>query len=376
MMVVWKGAPSLHLDALSTGAIVGAIFGVMGVTVLITLLVFYPFLYRRLVMEDWTLRWYHIFYGPFLWRRGPVPWCPEEQRIVVQNYYRGHLTKEELDARDASLTLYREATELGEQMSPKSPKFSSTVPSSSTGTPATSPTSITTLPNLVTATKKRPTKQYDKSFINWCRYIAWPSVRGWILHGVDQDVIQLQQRNSRHSRTKRIEKMHSRAAHYDNQTSTQSFAHGSNDVANAIGPLATIFLVWQTNSISTTVPVPVWVLAFGGMAIVLGFATWGYNVMQNLGNRLTLHSPSRGFSMELGSALTVLLASRLGLPVSTAQCIVGATIAVGLCNGNWKAMNWRMAVWIFGGWILTVPVTAVMAGCIMGFVINAPKWNG
>ena len=60
---------------------------------------------------------YHLFLGPFLWRRGPVPWCPEEQRIVVQNYYRGHLTKEELEARDASLTLYREATELGEAMS-------------------------------------------------------------------------------------------------------------------------------------------------------------------------------------------------------------------------------------------------------------------
>jgi sodium-dependent phosphate transporter len=215
-----------------------------------------------------------------------------------------------------------------------------------------------------------------------------PTVKKWIFHGVDQDIVQLQQRDSRHSRTKRLEKMHSRAAHYDNQTehlysflqvltaSTQSFAHGSNDVANAVGPLATIYLVWQTDTLATTVPVPIWVLAFGGAAIVLGFATWGYNVMKNLGNRLTLHSPSRGFSMELGSALTVLLASRLGLPVSTAQCIVGATIAVGLCNGDWKAMNWRMAVWIFGGWILTVPVTAVMAGCIMGFVINAPRWNG
>jgi len=98
--------------------------------------------------------------------------------------------------------------------------------------------------------------------------------------------------------------------------------------------------------------------------------------MKNLGNRLTLHSPSRGFSMELGSALTVLVASRLGIPVSTAQCIVGATVAVGLCNGNWKAMNWRMALWIFGGWVLTVPIAATLAGCLMAFVIHAPRWNG
>ena len=79
--------------------------------------------------------------------------------------------------------------------------------------------------------------------------------------------------------------------------------------------------------------------------------------------------------MELGSALTILVASRLGLPISTAQCIVGATMAVGMCNGNWKAMNWRMALWIFGGWILTVPVCATLAGCLMAFVINAPNWS-
>ena len=79
--------------------------------------------------------------------------------------------------------------------------------------------------------------------------------------------------------------------------------------------------------------------------------------------------------MELGSALTVLIASRLGLPVSTAQCIVGATMAVGLCNGNWKALNWRMAAWIFFGWILTVPVCATLSGCLMAFIINAPQWK-
>src|SRR5271169_2811320 len=98
----------------------------------------------------------------------------------------------------------------------------------------------------------------------------------------------------------------------------------SNDVANAVGPLATIYLVWQNDTVANTLPVPIWVLAFGGSAIVLGFITWGYNVMKNVGNRLTLHSPTRGFSMELGTAMTVLAASRLGIPISTAQCIVGA----------------------------------------------------
>ena len=399
-------------------------------------------------LTDVLMRRYHLFLGPLLWQWGPVPRCPEEQRIVVQNYYRGHLTNEELEARDASLRLYREATELGETMTPKISR--STPPSNGPPTPL----EPTTVPELIEIPElhqtvsppirvrltgnapptppatdpapsftppSSPSESFDSDFINFVKYTCWPLAKQWILHGVDQDIVQLQQRDSRVSRTRRLEKMHARAARYDNQTehlfsflqvltaSTQSFAHGylplslslscghasvhffvafvllsllgqyadsrSNDVANAVGPLATIFLVWQTNTIASTVPVPIWVLAFGGLAIVIGFATWGYNVMKNLGNRLTLHSPSRGFCMELGSALTVLIASRLGLPVSTAQCIVGATMAVGLCNGNWKALNWRMAAWIFFGWILTVPVCATLSGCLMAFIINAPQWK-
>ena len=84
---------------------------------------------------------------------------------------------------------------------------------------------------------------------------------------------------------------------------TASFAHGSNDVSNSIGPLATIFLIWNSGELSSKSPVPIWVLVFGGAAIVIGLWTYGYNMMRNLGNRLTLHSPSRGFSMEFGSAL-------------------------------------------------------------------------
>lgn len=97
--------------------------------------------------------------------------------------------------------------------------------------------------------------------------------------------------------------------------------------------------------------------------------------MRNLGNRITLHSPSRGFCMELGAALTVVLATRLALPVSTTQCIVGATVGVGLCAGDFKAINWRMVAWAYSGWFITLPSTAVISGCLMGFVINAPQWG-
>jgi sodium-dependent phosphate transporter len=114
---------------------------------------------------------------------------------------------------------------------------------------------------------------------------------------------------------------------------------------------------------------------FGGGAIALGIWTYGYNIMRNLGNRLTLHSPSRGFSMELGACITVILATRLKLPVSTTQCITGATVGVGLCSGTWRSINWRMVAWIYMGWIITLPVAGIISGCICGIIINAPRWG-
>jgi solute carrier family 20 (sodium-dependent phosphate transporter) len=154
-----------------------------------------------------------------------------------------------------------------------------------------------------------------------------------------------------------------------------SFAHGLNDVSNAIESLAAIFLIWNTGELSSKSPVPVWVLVYGGTAIVIGLWTYGHNIMRNLGNCLTLHSPSRGFSMELGSAVTVILATRLALPISTTQCITGATVCVGLCSGTWRAINWKMIAWIYAGWIITLPGAGIIAGCLMGIVINAPRWG-
>ena len=181
--------------------------------------------------------------------------------------------------------------------------------------------------------------------------------------------------------------MHARAAHFDNKTeylfsflqaltaSTASFAHGANDVSNAMGPFATIYLIWSSGALASRAPVPIWILVFGGAAIVVGLWTYGYHIMRNLGNRLTLHSPSRGFAMELGAALTVVMATRLAIPISTTQCIVGATVGVGLCTGDVKSVNWRMVAWIYMGWIITLPCTGTIAGCLMGFIINAPRWG-
>lgn len=117
-----------------------------------------------------------------------------------------------------------------------------------------------------------------------------------------------------------------------------------------------------------------WLLAFGSAGTCLGLATIGYIVLRNLGSRITFHSPVRGFAMELGTTLTLLTATLLSIPTSTTQCIFGATAAIALCNGNWKALDWNIVFWTFFSWIITVPTTAVISGLLFSLISRAPKF--
>ena len=108
--------------------------------------------------------------------------------------------------------------------------------------------------------------------------------------------------------------------------------------------------------------------------IGIGFTSYGYNLMRTLGNNLTYHSPSRAYCMELGAAIIVLLASRVGLPISTTQCITGATIAVGLLNGL-KGINWRRFAEIFGAWLITMPLVGIWSGLIFLFLASNPNFR-
>jgi sodium-dependent phosphate transporter len=127
----------------------------------------------------------------------------------------------------------------------------------------------------------------------------------------------------------------------------RTVAHGANDVSNAIGPYAAIYYVWSNGVVTpSNSPTPTWMLAFGGAMIVIGLATYGYNIMAVIGNRLTMHSPSRGFSMEFGAAITVLLASQYAIPVSTTMCICGSTAGVGIVSSGFKGLNYRAFGWI------------------------------
>ncbi|TKB10654.1 inorganic phosphate transporter [Desulforhopalus sp. IMCC35007] len=140
-----------------------------------------------------------------------------------------------------------------------------------------------------------------------------------------------------------------------------AFAHGSNDVANGIGPLAAIYsIISSGGEVMQSSPLPLWILILGGFGIVLGLITLGYRVMLTVGKKITELTPSRGFCAELAAATTVVLASRTGLPVSTTHILVGSVLGVGLARGI-GALDLRVVLNIVISWLVTLPAGAIMA---------------
>ncbi|MFQ5654732.1 MAG: inorganic phosphate transporter [Planctomycetota bacterium] len=137
-----------------------------------------------------------------------------------------------------------------------------------------------------------------------------------------------------------------------------AFAHGANDVANAVGPLAAVATVVKTGALPTGAnPVPTWILLLGAVGIVVGLATFGRRVMETVGRKITEMTPSRGFTAEFAAATTVLICSRMGVPVSTTHTLVGAVIGVALARGI-AALNMRVVRVIATTWVVTIPVAA------------------
>eukprot|EP01134_Creolimax_fragrantissima_P006196 CFRG6196T1 len=203
-----------------------------------------------------------------------------------------------------------------------------------------------------------------------------------VLWGVRQDII--------HESDESIKKLHAAAFQYRPSTevtfmwlqvmssSFMAFSHGANDVANAIAPLATVYAIWNNGAsgldgVASKNEVPVWILAYGGIAIDIGLFLLGWKIVYALGNNITFHSPSRGFSMEMGAVITVLMATFLGIPVSTTHCITGATVAVGLCNGDLQGIHWLQVFKVLFGWVLTLPMAGFVAYCTFALMANAPN---
>ena len=142
-----------------------------------------------------------------------------------------------------------------------------------------------------------------------------------------------------------------------------AFSHGANDVANAIGPVAGIFSIATTGVLDPKAEVPTFLLAIGGLGIAIGCMTWGHKVMRTLGYRITSLTNTRGFSVDFGAATTVLIASKLGLPISTSHTVVGAVIGVGLARGL-DAVDLSVIKKIMVSWLLTVPAAAGLSAVI------------
>jgi PiT family inorganic phosphate transporter len=148
-----------------------------------------------------------------------------------------------------------------------------------------------------------------------------------------------------------------------------AFAHGSNDVANAIGPLAAVISVAQTGIVGSQSALPVWVLLLGGTGIVIGLATFGVHVIATVGRKITQLTPSRGFAAELAAATTIVIASGTGMPISTTHTLVGAVLGVGLARGI-EAIDLRVVGRVFISWVVTIPAGAFLA-IIFFFVFKA-----
>jgi phosphate/sulfate permease len=139
-----------------------------------------------------------------------------------------------------------------------------------------------------------------------------------------------------------------------------AFAHGANDVANAIGPMAAVLDTAKSGVVHLDAPVPMWVLLVGGGGIVVGLATWGWRVIETIGRRISELTPTRGFSAEFGAAVTIVVASRMGLPISTTHTLVGAVLGVGLARGI-GAINLNTVRDIVVSWVVTLPAGAALS---------------
>ncbi|KAF9325486.1 hypothetical protein BGZ91_002387 [Linnemannia elongata] len=316
--IIFKGSPGLSISKLPIGGIIGISFGI-ALLVFLWCNFFLKVYLRRKLEDEEPLKWYHAFYVRFVSTRTH----PTDLEDVSATDKDGKLATETGIESDGSVN---------------------------SGLAALEDKPLTFLQKL----KK-------KAF-----------------HGLNQDIT---------TNTEEVDNLHDKATRYEPKTEQlfctlqvltacfASFAHGSNDVANAIGPLTTIYYVWQHGmvDISGTAPVPAWILAYGGIAIDIGLLTFGYRVMATLGNNICFVSPSRGFSLSLGTSLTVLTCSKLGLPVSTTHCITGATTSVGLVSGGGiKSVNWKVLGLIASSWIFTLPAAGTVSGLLFALIINSP----
>ncbi|KAG0378018.1 hypothetical protein BGX24_004932 [Mortierella sp. AD032] len=342
--IIFKGSPGLSLSKLPIGAILGISFGIGGVVFLWCFFFLRPYLSRKIENNE-PLRWYHSFCTPFV---------------------RTRIRRASVHVETAHPSFNEKAGEMdsAHPLSPDVDGVKTKTMQEALRSPRGSVNS-----GLAALDDVAPPSKFK---------VLLSKIKAKLMHGLDQDI---------NDNDAEVDQIHDNSTRYDANTEKlfctlqvltscfASFAHGSNDVANAIGPLTTVYYIWKHGAvdISGKAPIPTWILAYGGIAIDIGLLTYGYKVMATLGSKITFISPSRGFSVSLGTSLTVLTCSKLGLPVSTTHCITGATTAVGLCSGGGvKSINWKMLGLVASSWVFTLPAAGLVSGLIFAIIINSP----
>lgn len=354
LFIVMDGGHGIPtIEEMGAGKACGIILGVFAGVWLLSVLFFVPYFRAKLVKEDHRLRIWHLPMGPLLWKDGYNLYWPGSSDVpVVTDYYATDFAGDRSDsdpfAKDNRTATIPEETsnEASKEIQPTEEK-------------AVTSDGHVRAQAAIDGKRQKDLEAVEK--LPWAHpKRIFATVKLVFTYGLTRDVIAHQSRG--------LEDVHKRAPVFDNKvehlwTTAQvtsamvmSIAHGANDVSNAIGPFTTEFNTWKSGVTKTESGTPIWIKAVGGLTLGVGFLTFGYHIMRNLGNRITKHSPTRGYSMELAAAITVLLATKYGLPVSTTQCITGAVIGVALTNGDLKSINWKQLGKIFIGWCLTVRI--------------------
>ncbi|WWC93249.1 hypothetical protein V866_000082 [Kwoniella sp. B9012] len=403
LSIVYKGSPSLGLAKKPKWYIVSVTLGTGGGVCLLSALFFVPFVHAKVIKKDYTLRWYHVFLGPALFSR-PAP--PDSDKAVVPNYavvqedeeeekrnYENPETKVDIGSPAMTPATPFTLNKGGDQSSGESqqPSYKELMAQSEARFHARLREHRGPLGWAMRTLHENPLgagQIYElKNMKILAKRIPAMIVCG-ALYGVNYDIHAAQSGVHGTPEGERMAAVYAHAPKYPNEVEhtysfiqvltacTASFAHGANDIGNSVGPWAVIYSAWNTgDAAQSKLPVPVWQLAVLSGMISIGLITYGYNIMKVMGNKITYHSPSRGCSMEMGAALTVLIFSQYSLPVSTSMCITGATVGVGLCNGTWRAVNWQRVGLLLLAWIMTIPIAGTLGGCLMGILLNTPHFS-
>lgn len=405
LSIVYKGSPNLGLDKKPAWYIASVTLGVGFGLCLLSAIFFVPYVYCKVINKDYNLKPWMIFQGPLLLKRPPPP-DAEHVKAKVPNYA---VIQE--DSHESESDVPEKKIASVDDVTPVAPGSSANSDSEKVAAPSTEYT-FEQYQQLLKDAEERHNANLRKTRgpLGWAMRTLHKNklqagsihethnlialvkrvpamIVAALLYGTHYDIHTAQVGIHNSPEGRRMERVYSYATKYPNEVEhlysfvqvltacTASFAHGANDVGNAVGVWAGMYAAWSKGKPSASKEeVPMWQLGITAAVICIGFITYGYNIMRVMGNKLTYHSPSRGSSMEMGAAITILIFSQYKLPVSTSMCITGSTVGVGLCNGTFRAVNWKRVGLLFFSWVMTVPIAGLIGGCLMGLAVNTPHW--